>query len=501
MNYLQQEIQGSQEPKNKIFDFVQENSLDGLWYWDLKNPDNTWVNTTFWKSIGYDGEHEAERPADWRTVVAPADLAAVEAQLAACVAGGTSNFTQLVQCTHRDQSAVWLQCQGLIMRDDDGQQERLVGVLLDVTKEKIALATAHEFATHYSTILSNQSVYIIRTNTAGNYTYVNDFFCERFGYDAKIIGTSSMDSIYEDDRPKCIATVMKCFTEPEKPHQVILRKPYRDNTVKSNHWEFKGIVNGAGELVEILCVGYDVTLLVENFEKSQHLLEVTKQQNARLQNFAHIISHNIRSHSANLTSLVRFLQEAKGAEQTAMFLQMLKTSTDKLAETIVNLNEIVTANSNAHQPRKPRSLQREVNKTLEALNVLIHQNSIAVLVNIPADVTVHVVPAYLDSILLNLLSNAIKYRSPQEAATIEVTTHSENEYIVLSIKDNGLGIDLDRHGAKVFGMYKTFHKNEDARGVGLFITKNQIEAMGGKINVQSKLGNGSTFNVYFNEGV
>ena len=499
MNNLKKELDEMPEVKSGIFDFVQAHALDGLWYWDLQNPADTWVNARFWESVGYAAE--AGRPADWHTVVRAEDLAAVDAQIAACVATGATTFTQLVRCTHQDQSIVWLQCQGLIQRGAAGQPERLVGVLLDVTREKAALSTAQEFATHYSTILSNQSVYIIRTDAAGNYTYVNDFFYERFGYDAKIIGTSSMDSIYEEDRPKCIATVLKCFAEPSIPHQVILRKPYKDNTVKSNHWEFKGIVNEAGEVVELLCVGYDVTLLVENFERSQHLLEVTKQQNARLQNFAHIISHNIRSHSANLTSLVRFLQQADSAEQMAMFLQMLQTSTDKLAETIVNLNEIVTANSNAHQPREPRRLRREVGRTLEALNVLVHQNSITVSVNIPDEVTVHVVPAYLDSILLNLLSNAIKYRSPERLATIEVTIHSENDFIVLSIKDNGLGIDLARHGAKVFGMYKTFHRNADARGVGLFITKNQIEAMGGRIEVKSEVGVGSTFNVYFDESV
>ena len=71
--------------------------------------------------------------------------------------------------------------------------------------------------------------------------------------------------------------------------------------------------------------------------------------------------------------------------------------------------------------------------------------------------------------------------------------------MVLSIQDNGLGIDLERHGHKLFGMYKTFHKNKDARGIGLFITKNQIEAMGGKIEVESQVGVGTTFNIYFHE--
>jgi sensor histidine kinase regulating citrate/malate metabolism len=80
---------------------------------------------------------------------------------------------------------------------------------------------------------------------------------------------------------------------------------------------------------------------------------------------------------------------------------------------------------------------------------------------------------------------------------IELSTYDEGNYKVLEVKDNGLGLDLKKYGSKVFGMYKTFHGNEDARGFGLYITKTQIEAMGGKITLASEPDKGSTFKVYF----
>jgi signal transduction histidine kinase len=68
------------------------------------------------------------------------------------------------------------------------------------------------------------------------------------------------------------------------------------------------------------------------------------------------------------------------------------------------------------------------------------------------------------------------------------------------VEDNGLGIDLDKHGDKLFGMYKTFHTHKDSRGLGLFLTKNQVESMGGKIEVESALGQGSTFKIFLKDG-
>lgn len=292
---------------------------------------------------------------------------------------------------------------------------------------------------------------------------------------------------------------MQCFQAPEVPHQVILRKPYHDGSIKSNHWEFKGILGENGELTEILCVGYDVTLLLENLQRAQHLLDVTSQQNIRLQNFAYIISHNIRSHSANLTSLVQLLSEAKHKEQKAMFMQMLTTSTEQLADTIINLNDIVTINNNVSKPKAARVLKTEIDKTLEALSVLIRQHHITVEVAVPPTLTLTVVPAYLDSILLNLISNAVKYRAQDRPALIRLAAHANDEGVVLTVQDNGRGIDLVKYRNKLFGMYKTFHDNEDARGVGLFLTKNQVEAMQGTITVDSTVGVGSTFTIQFHE--
>jgi K+-sensing histidine kinase KdpD len=115
----------------------------------------------------------------------------------------------------------------------------------------------------------------------------------------------------------------------------------------------------------------------------------------------------------------------------------------------------------------------------------ITNSEIKIFDNIPTSLTVKVIPAYLDSILLNILTNAIRYRCTKPA-TLEITFEKTDEHTVIYFKDNGLGINMERNQHKIFGMYKTFHGNKDAKGIGLFMIKNQIEAMKGKIELKVK---------------
>ena len=103
---------------------------------------------------------------------------------------------------------------------------------------------------------------------------------------------------------------------------------------------------------------------------------------------------------------------------------------------------------------------------------------------------------HLHHILLNLISNALKYRNPATPPIIDVTTSKSEEHVCLMVKDNGLGIDLDAYGSKLFGLFQRFHLETEGDGVGLHMVKNIVESFGGSIQVESKPNEGSTFNVY-----
>ncbi len=250
-----------------------------------------------------------------------------------------------------------------------------------------------------------------------------------------------------------------------------------------------------GKPVRIVGTHTDISAQKEKEIELAKMLEIVNSQNNKLLNFAHIVSHNLRTHSGNIKSLLDLHKENLLSETET--LSNIKIVSDELFSTIENLNDLVNIHTVKDKQIEHLSVSNYISKVLDVLNDAILQKEIQVLNYIQESVTVASLPAYLESILLNLITNAIKYSNPDKAAKIIFTSEESHDFVILSIKDNGLGINLEKYKDAVFGLYKTFHKNNDSRGVGLYLTKNQIENMGGKIEVDSTINVGSTFKVYF----
>ncbi|ALM48421.1 hypothetical protein AMR72_05615 [Flavobacterium psychrophilum] len=242
----------------------------------------------------------------------------------------------------------------------------------------------------------------------------------------------------------------------------------------------------------------DITQLKEKEVELGNTINIIVSQNNRLNNFAHIVSHNLRSHASNLKMLLDLFKTADEEEKEEM-LQHLEAISDGLSITISHLKELVEIQTEIKNVKEKLNLRHYLKNILNILHNEIKKHSVNIEINIPLDVTVNYNSAYLESILLNFTTNAIKYSSPDRKPMISYDYEIVDGKKVLSISDNGVGIDLKKHKNSLFGMYKTFHKNQNARGIGLFITKNQVEAMGGKIEVSSELNKGTTFKIYFDE--
>lgn len=229
--------------------------------------------------------------------------------------------------------------------------------------------------------------------------------------------------------------------------------------------------------------------------------DIISEQNSRLLNFAHIVSHNLRSHTGNFKMLLDIIEDENDEDTIKEIFPHLRTSSIALSETINHLKELVDINTNLVHSKENLNLNFYLDRVFSVLSNEIISNDVMINNKICDKFTLDFNPSYLESILLNFTTNAIKYAHPERTPEISYTLGQEKSDVYLEIKDNGLGINLEKYGKKLFGMYNTFHKNENARGIGLFITKNQVEAMGGRVEVESQVNIGTTFKIYFKDEI
>lgn len=232
--------------------------------------------------------------------------------------------------------------------------------------------------------------------------------------------------------------------------------------------------------------------LIEKIAKSSEL-------NNMLLNLFYTFSHNLNTYTGNIKMLLDLIDMESDPIENRINLNHLRTVSNDLNKTITDLSQIVYVQNNLEVAKKKLNLCECLNKVKNVIDGYSIDDKLRFVNRVPDDAFVMHHPAYLESILLNFSTNAIKYAHPDRFPTVEFTFAVENKKKVLSIKDNGVGIDLERHGNSLFGLNQTFHQHADANGYGLYITKYQIEAMDGKVSVTSKVGEGTTFRIHFNE--
>ncbi|MBW4891805.1 PAS domain-containing sensor histidine kinase [Mucilaginibacter sp. HMF5004] len=251
---------------------------------------------------------------------------------------------------------------------------------------------------------------------------------------------------------------------------------------------------------------YDITdrKLAENkLKETKKELEILTDkltgQNRQLLNFAHIISHNLRSPVSNLNLLVHLYKESVDDADRQELWGNFETVTQHLNVTLDELLETLKIQEDTAKERENLDFEKTFRGIREILVGQIIESKAVIKADFSKATHVMYPKIYLESIMLNLISNSIKYRSPHRIPEITIVTGNNNGEISLSIQDNGLGIDLNRHAKNLFGMRKTFHRHAEAKGLGLFITKTQIEAMGGEISAESEVDKGTKFTVIFNK--
>jgi signal transduction histidine kinase len=260
------------------------------------------------------------------------------------------------------------------------------------------------------------------------------------------------------------------------------------------------LFNEDGSYQGALAMVTDITLemqhqreILKSAEERELLVADLIRTNKDLKQFSFITSHNFRAPLSNLIGLLTLVEQETLSDNNRDILEMFKSSTQHLSKTINDLSQILVIKNNEHIKITKIDIGQLLSSIKDSLAYELNNGDYEIYTNLEVEEIPFNKP-YLESVLINLISNAIKYKSDERLLRIIINTSLNLKgEIVLTVQDNGLGIDLKRHQENLFGLYQKFHSNPTGSGLGLYLVKSQIISLGGTIEVESEVGKGTTF--------
>lgn len=306
-----------------------------------------------------------------------------------------------------------------------------------------------------------------------------------------------------------------CFYDTIHPEDVALMKGLfrhaKENPGKAVHcvgrtrrkngpyiW-VEGIIRNmlANENVKGIIFNYrDISERMEADIQREKMTQDITQRNKDLEQFTYIVSHNLRAPVANILGISNLLDIAdleEGHKREA--LMGITSSARKLDEVISDLNAILQQKQEITEHKQVVYFQSLVDDIHSSVENMIQGENVIIKTDFSDAESMTTIRSYLHSIFYNLITNSIKYRRVDIPLLVEVRSARVKDKTRLSIKDNGMGINLKTQGDKVFGLYKRFHTGTEGKGMGLFMVKTQVETLGGSISIKSEVNGGTEFTI------
>ncbi|MGY6563076.1 MAG: PAS domain S-box protein [Luteibaculaceae bacterium] len=401
----------------------------------------------------------------------------------------------------KDGSIRWHSATNVPNYDKQGNIVGFSGIAKDVTEAVFFEQKLIESEEKYRSLIENSQDIVFKVDVEGVILFVSPAFEKLLGYKMdEYLNTKLNPLIHPDDLSDLYAAFEKSKVEKTKNSITEYRVLHKEGHYLWFTANFSPVVSGKKVL------GYQGFVRLIQEKKTQELeqkrlMDVIVRQNSLLQNYAYIVSHNLRTHSVNLKLMADMMpSQIKGVEEHSYF-QLFKKATNSLEQTIQDLTEVAEIHLNNDSAFCWIDMDEVIENGVNNISQVAAKAKVEIRRNNLSRCKIWGIKSYVESIVINLLSNAIKYCDYQKDSqyaciSLEYTTGNK---VQLKVQDNGLGLDLKLHKNNIFKMNKTFHDVKDSRGIGLFITKNQVEFMGGSIWVESEKGVGSCFIVEFNK--
>ncbi len=485
--------------------FALEGSGDGIWDWNPQTNEVFYSNKTR-EMLGY--SHD-EMPNDinlWREIIHPDDLKYATDSIIAYVEGKTENYLSEIRMRCKNGKYKWVLARGKIVEiDSDGKPLRIAGTQADIQSIKDKEGDIHLSQQKFSNAFKHSGIGKALVSPEGKWIEVNKALCDFLGYsEDELKNMSFQDLTYPEDLDKDMHYVKQMLNKEIESYQMEKRYIHKN---KNYVWALLTVslvwnIDGTPRffISQIQDISEVKKLIIDLEAKNLQLVTTTldlQQKLKQLEEFNRIVAHNIRGPAGNIKILLNEYNESKIENEKNQYIEYLNQSSEQLLQTLTELMEIIEVKMNKSIKFEDCDMEVIIQKIKNQLHGIIVRHHAEI--NLDLKVRHILYPSiYLESILFNLINNALKYSRQDESPVINISTHkNKNGDVILEIQDNGLGINLVKYGNQVFKLHKVFHPGYDSKGVGLFMTKNQIETFGGTIDIESTEGVGTKFTIKF----
>jgi PAS domain S-box-containing protein len=492
-NIANHEIKAS----NERYDAVAKATSDTLWDWEIQEDKILW-NKGIKDIFGYNKDQVGDSSKWWFDNIHPEDSIKMSIKLYSFIEQKTDNWQDEYRFKCADNTYKYVLDRGHILKDENGKGIRMIGAIQDITKQKkeelrLKLLETVILQTRDSIVITEAN---FNEGKLPKIIYVNPAFSHMTGYEPEeIIGQSpdilKGNNTSSEDINKIISAI--------KNKEEAFIETLSNKKNKEEYWirfSMIPIFNLEHELTHWVSIQKDVSIEKKQEKEKEQLIRELTQNNKDLKQFSYITSHNLRAPLSNLTGLLNLIEDIPiNDSELEEILEGFQKSTKLLNETVNDLNKVIIIKDNASITKEDVLLKEIFEKVRQQLSFKIDLCTPILNIDIPQLTCININKSYIESILLNLLTNSLKFKAENRQLIVNISTKQIDDTTILTFQDNGIGIDLKRNGEKVFGLYQRFHNYPDSKGLGLYLVKSQVEAMGGVINIESKVDKGTIFTI------
>ena len=484
---------------NEKYDIVAKATSDTIWDWKIQDDNFNW-NKGIENVFGYNPNEVGKTSKWWFDKIHPEDSIKMSIKLYSFIEQKTEKWQDQYRFRCADGSYKYVLDRGFLLKDENGKAIRMIGAIQDITKQKEEEQRLKLLETVITQ--SKDSILITEANFENRkipkIVYVNPAFSQMSGYQSnEIIGKSP--NIFKGPKSNSseLKKLLRAIINEEECY--IETITYTKN--KEEYWvrfSMIPIFNSEAKISHWISIQRDITEEKKLETEKEHLIRELTQNNKDLKQFSYITSHNLRAPLSNLIGLLNLIEDMPvGDSELEEILSGFNKSTHLLNETINDLVKVIIIKDNPSMQKEKVSLKEVFENIFHQLTFQIESHKPIIKLKFDKVPLLNINKAYIESILLNLLTNSIKYKSENRKLKISITTDQVDNNTILTFKDNGIGIDLERNRDKIFGLYQRFHNYPDSKGLGLYLVKSQVEAMGGTISIDSEVNKGTTFTITF----